>query len=187
MELAHVGSRLVELRFQWRKTVTDETLTFMDAVFNALPDVVSFLFAMLGVAIGVWPEEPARLRRRTALRVGFTLLLIILGGLAIRSSYIQRDISERKQKDLRDSVSSLENKLAGLQQTVSTYGTKLDQIIADPKSSSGQRIAAQSLKNNIIQDAEQTSCSNMVIGGDAKITCPPAEKKSDRPKASDNH
>ena len=88
----------------------------MHALYTLLPDLCGILLATVGVALTVFREALLRLDNKPWHRGLLAAVMVIVGVLGTTSAVQQKHDSDRKQKEL--------------QALISSYGPKLDELIA---------------------------------------------------------
>lgn len=113
----------------------------MHTLFNLLPDLCGVLLAAVGLSITVFKEALDRFERKRWHRGLLAITLLVVGICGTISASLQKRDAERKQTDLGNNIDRL-------QSLVSSYGPKLDQLIAR-SNNPGVRNEASGLKASL--------------------------------------
>ncbi len=103
-----------------------------ESLNNALPDISGVLLAAVGVALAFLPDKVMKLPPFARWIIG--VVLVLLGGFGLRSSFIQRQQDSTEKAQLKDSIRTLQAK-------VDSYGPMLKEIINHPQSPEQKELA----------------------------------------------
>ena len=79
-------------------------MQFFQFLFNLLPDIAGYLFAMIGMGLLFIPEEMKKLENQRKARLAIASIVILLGFGAVISNSYQKSQFDETARNERDSL-----------------------------------------------------------------------------------